>query len=359
MLLNGIFPPITTPYYSDGKIYFKKLEHNVDRYSKTPIGGIVVQGSTGEAHMLSDEEKREVLKVAIAAAANEKLMIAGCGIESATETIRLIEYAAELNYDAAMIRTPYYYKSQMKPENMLAYYRFVADHSPLPIIIYNFPPCTGYDIPADVVIALAEHPQIAAIKESSGVIEKVKTMVDGTKNIRRSVTVTDRFEPVTARMIKAVNSVPAGELVPAAALAGGNGGTFTAKPSSSAVQVIGSLKTRQKEVGFQVVVGSAQKLFASLEVGAVGAILAFADAAPTACYEIYAAYKDGDKKLAQEKQERIAAAATRIVGELSIPGVKYAMDLNGYYGGTGRLPLLPLKAETKAEIERLMANIKN
>ncbi len=357
MLLSGIFPPITTPFYPDGKVYYKKLEHNVDRYSKTPISGMVVQGSTGEALMLSDDEKREVMRIAMSAAAPEKVMIAGCGIESAAETLRLIEYAATLDYDAAMIRTPHYYKSQMKPENMLAYYRFVADHSPLPLVIYNFPQSTGYDIPAEVVIALAEHPQIAAIKESCGVMEKVKQMFDGTRHVRRSTTVTERFEAVTNRMVKQANAVPAGELVPAAALAGSTGAV--AKPSSSAVQVVGNLKTRQKEVGFQVLVGSAQKLLASLEIGAVGAILAFADAAPTACYEIIAAFKDGDKKLAQEKQDRIAKAAIRIVGELSIPGVKYAMDLNGYYGGTGRLPLLPLTADVKAEIESLMANIKN
>lgn len=357
MLLNGIFPPITTPFYPDGKIYYKKLEHNVDRYSKTPIGGIVVQGSSGEAVMLSDEEKREVMRVAMSAAAPEKVMIAGCGIESASETLRLIEYAASLDYDAAMVRTPHFYKSQMKPENMLAYYRFVADRSPLPIVIYNFPPATGYDIPAEVVLALAEHPRIVAIKESSGVMDKVKLMVDGTRHIRRTATVTDRFEPVTARMLRKASSVPAGELVTTAALVGSGSGA--ARPSSSAVQVVGNLKTRQKEVGFQVLVGSAQKLLASLEIGAVGAILAFADPAPTACYEIYAAYKDGDKKLAQEKQDRISAAAVRIVGELSIPGVKYAMDLNGYYGGNARLPLLPLRAETKGEIEKLMENIKN
>jgi 4-hydroxy-2-oxoglutarate aldolase len=359
MLLSGLFPPITTPFYPDEKIYYKKLEHNVDRYSKTPIAGIVVQGSTGEALMLSDEEKREVLRVAMGAAAPEKVMVAGCGIESAIETLRLIEYAASLDYDAAMIRTPHYYKSQMKPENMLAFYRFVADRSPLPLIIYNFPPSTGYDIPAEVVIALAEHPQIISIKESSGVIEKVKRMVDETRHIRRTAMVTERFEPVTARMLKKANSVPAGELVPAAALLGGGGSSTPAKPSSSAVQVVGNLKTRQKEVGFQVLVGSAQKFLVSLDVGAVGSILAFAVAAPTACYEIYAAYKDGDRKLAQEKQDRIAAAATRIVGELSVPGVKYAMDLNGYYGGNGRLPLLPLTGEVKQEIERLMENIKN
>ncbi len=359
MLLSGLFPPITTPFYPDGKIYYKKLEHNVDRYSKTPIAGIVVQGSTGEALMLSDEEKREVLRVAMGAAAPEKVMIAGCGIESAIETLRLIEYAASLDYDVAMIRTPHYYKSQMKPENMLAFYRFVADRSPLPIMIYSFPPSTGYDIPAEVVIALAEHPNLLAIKESSGVIEKVKRMVDETRHVRRSARVTERFEPVTARMLKKASSVPAGELVPAAALVGGGSNGVTAKPSSSAVQVVGNLKTRQKEVGFQVLVGSAQKFLVSLEAGAVGSILAFADAAPTACYEIYAAYKDGDKKLAQEKQDRIAGAATRIVGELSVPGVKYAMDLNGYYGGNGRLPLLPLTGDVKQEIERLMENIRN
>jgi dihydrodipicolinate synthase/N-acetylneuraminate lyase len=118
------------------------------------------------------------------------------------------------------------------------------------------------------------------------------------------------------------------------------------------------MKTRQKEVGFQVMVGAAQKLEPSLQVGAVGAILAFADCAPTACYEIYAAWKEGDADLARLKQGRIAKAAQRVVGELGIPGVKYAMDFNGYFGGTVRLPLLPLTAELKAEVERLLADIR-
>jgi len=355
MLLNGIFPPVTTPFYPDGKVYYKKLEANIEHYSKTPIGGIVIQGSTGEAILLSDEEKREVLKTAIEAAAAEKVMIAGCGIESAIETLRLIEYAAEVGYDLAMVRTPHYYRGQMnRPENMLAFYRTVADRSPLPIVIYNFPQATGYDIPAELVVELSEHPNIVSIKESCGVIEKVALMIQKTRHIKRTATVTERFEPVTGRMLKKARSASAasGGVIPAEALG-------AQKPSSAAVQVVGNLKTRQKEVGFQVLTGSANKLFASLEVGAVGAILAFADPAPTACYEVYAAYKDGDKKLAQEKQARIAEAAVRIVGEMSIPAVKYAMDLNGFYGGTPRLPLLPLTAGAKAEVERLMANIKN
>lgn len=353
MLLSGIFPPITTPFYPDGKVYFKKLESNVERYSRTPVAGIVVLGSTGEAILLSDEERRQVLKTAREAAANHKVMIAGTGIESATETLRLNEYAAELGYDVAMVRTPHYYKNQMKPVNVLTFYRTVADRSPLPVIIYNFPQATGYDMPVEVAIELADHPNIIGIKESSGDVGKVRKMVAGTRHVTRGATVTETFDAVTSRMVKAASegSGPSGELVPVGALGG--------KPSSSAVSVVGALKTRQKEVGFQVLVGAAHKLEPSLQVGAVGAILAFADAAPTACYEIYAAWKEGDFELARLKQERIAKAAERVVGGLSIPGAKYAMDLNGYFGGPVRLPLLPLTADLKAEVEQLMADIRN
>jgi len=375
MLLHGIFPPITTPFYPDGEVYYKKLESNVERYSRTPVAGIVVLGSTGEAILLSDQERRDMLKAALAAAAPHKVMIAGTGIESAHETLRLTEYAAQLGYDAAMVRTPHYYKRQMLPANLLAFYRTVADRSALPIIIYNFPQATGYDIPAEVVIELASHPNIVSIKESSGNLDKVKTMIEGTRNIniKRQATVTETFEAVTPRMLQAAaaeSEKQSRELVSVAALAGTAESMerrasspvhadSTTKPSSSAVTVVGKLKTRQKEVGFQVMVGAAHQLEPSLGLGAVGAILALACPAPTACYEIYAALKDGDNALAREKQERIKLAAQRVVGERGVPGVKYAMDLNGYYGGPSRLPFLPLSGEQKAEIEELMAGIKS
>jgi 4-hydroxy-2-oxoglutarate aldolase len=356
MLLHGILPPITTPFYPDGNVYYKKLEANVERYSRTPVAGIVVLGSTGEALMLSDQERHDVFKCAREAAAPNKVLIAGTGIESAIETLRLTEYAAELGYDVAMVRTPHYYKKQMLPANMLAFYRTVADRSPLPVMIYNFPQATGYDIPAEVVIELAAHPNLIGIKESCGDVEKVRRMVEATRHIQRSTTVTESFDAVTPRMLAAANAPGnGGELVPVGALVGES----ELKPSSSAVTVVGKLKTRQKEVGFQVLVGAAHKLQASLDVGAVGAVLAFGSAAPTACYEIYAAWKEGDAELAGIKQERIATAAQRVGGELGIPGIKYAMDFNGYYGGPARLPFLPLTGELKTEIERAMADIRN
>jgi 4-hydroxy-2-oxoglutarate aldolase len=379
MLLHGIFPPITTPFYPDGNLYFKKLEANVEHYSKTPVAGIVALGSTGEAILLSDQEQRDVLKTTREAAASSKVLIAGTGDESALNTLKLTEYAAELGYDIALVRTPYYFKKQMQPANILAFYRTVADRSPLPVMIYSVPPFTGYDMPAELVIELADHPNIIGIKESSGDVEKVRRMVEGTRHVKRTATVTETFDAVTPRMVNAASQAngQGGELVPVGALAGSSKETLetlesrsasrartpglhqTNNPSSTAVSVIGSLKTRQKEVGFQVLVGAAQKLEPSLQVGAVGAILAFADVAPTACYEIYAAWKEGDIELAHLKQERITKAAQQVVGEFGIPGVKHAMDCNGYFGGPVRLPLLPLTADLKTEVEQLMADIRN
>jgi 4-hydroxy-2-oxoglutarate aldolase len=355
MLLQGIFPPVTTPFYPDGNVYFKKLEHNIERYSKTPVAGIVVLGSTGESILLSDQERRDVLRTARAAAAPNKVLIAGTGVESAIETLRLSEYAAELGYDVSLVRTPHFYKKQMQPANLLAFYRMVADRSPLPVMVYNVPPFTGYDMPAELVIELANHPNIVGIKESTGDAEKIRRMVEGTRHVQRSATVTGSFEAVTPRMLTATanENNQGGELVTIGAA------EDALKPSSGAVNLVGGLKTRQKQVGFQVLSGLAQHLKPSLEAGAVGAVLAFASPAPTACYEIYAAWKEGDAVLAQLKQDRVTAATKRVGGELGIPGLKFAMDLNGYFGGNARLPLLPLTADLRAEVEGLMADIRN
>jgi len=377
MLLQGIFPPITTPFYPDGRVYLKKLEHNVERFSKTPVAGIVALGSTGEAIMLSDEERREVLKVTREACAQHKVLIAGTGAESAIETLRLTDYAADLGYDAALIRTPSFYQSRMQPASMLAFYRTVADRSPIPVMIYNVPVFTKYDIPVELVAELAGHANIIGIKESGGDVEKVRRMVELTRHVKRSATVTQTFEAVTPRMMKAEARSAEEELVPVSMLAGAsdqssgaalrrtgkNARPHTDIPGSaqmsSSTSMAGSLKTRQREVGFQVLVGVAQKLLPSLEAGATGAILAFAAPAPTACYEIYTAWKEGDSDLARVKQERISAPSNRVAGELGIPALKYACDLNGYYGGPPRLPLLPLTGEQKAEVEQLMSDIRN
>lgn len=351
MLLEGIFAAATTPFYPDERVYFRKLEANIDRYSKSLLSGMVILGSTGETMALTDAETVEILRVAAEAAAPEKVLIAGVGRESAKQTLEQAEAAAKFNFDAVLVRTPTYYPAQMTPTAVLNYYRTVADRSPLPVVLYNIPRCVPYDIPVEIVAELAQHPKIIAIKDSSGSLERIRSTVELTRNsYRRTVTVTPVFEAVTARMLTP-KAETAGTFVSAGDLAGGL--AVAAAPPAPAI------KTRTKEVGFQVLTGATGIVLESLQSGASGAILGFGACAPQACQEIYLAWKEHDLMLAEEKQKRIAAPSLRIGAGLGIAGVKYACDFNGYYGGRPRLPLLPLSAAEKAEVEQLLAGIRN
>lgn len=353
MLLEGVFAPVTTPFYPDERIYFKKLEFNISRLSLTALAGLVVLGSTGEAVALDDAETREVLRVAAESAAEEKVLIAGVGRESVKATVSLAEAAAAAGYDAVLVRNPSYYRPQLTPEALLHYFRSVADRSPLPVILYSIPKFTQVEIPLEVVAELAEHANIIGLKESSGSVERVRDVVQATRlSPRRIVTVTPIFEAVTGRML-AVKPATSGNFISAEGLGAGGGVALAVAPPAPA------RKTRTREVGFQVLTGSAGSLKESLDAGASGAILAFATCAPQACQEIYTAWKEHDDRLAIDKQRKIAEASSVVASKLGIPGIKYACDFNGYFGGKARAPLLPLTADAKAEVERLLAQIRN
>ena len=358
MLLEGVFAAIPTPFQPDGRPKWHDMERNVERYCRAPLAGIVVLGSTGEAVMLNDEETREALHVARNAAADDRVLIAGVGHESVIETLKRIDHAASLDYDVALVRTPHFYRpqyfrSQARAIEMLTYYRMVADASALPVLLYSIPVYTAYDLPIEVIGELAAHPNICGIKDSSGKPERIAAIVAATASApRRNVAVTATFAPVTNRMLNAQAEAAglAAALMPAEAVIAGVG--YAAPPPPR-------FKTRTREVGFQVLGGSAQTLLPSLAAGATGGVLAMASFAPQACAEIYMAWKDRDTSLAEEKQQRIVRAADVVCGRMGIPGVKYACDRNGYYGGSPRLPLLPLTAAERDEADHLLADIRH
>lgn len=356
MLFDGVFAAVTTPFYPDERLYLRKLEHNIARYSRTLLAGMVVLGSTGEAVSLTDEESRAVLRVAAETAAPEKVLIAGVGRESVAATMELVEQAAALDYDAVLVRNPAYYRPQLTPAAQLQFFRMIADRSPLPVLLYSIPRFTEFEIPLEVVAELSSHPNIWGIKESSGSVDRIRELVQATRLApRRSVTVTTIFEAVTARMLRPV-PVSGGEgLIPAESLAVGVAAPAVVAPAVAAP----ALKTRTREVGFQVLTGSVGNLKESLDAGASGAVLAFAACAPQACQEIYSAWKEHDEALALAKQLRIADAAAFVGNRLGVAGVKYACDWNGYYGGRARSPLLALDAATRQEIEARMATIRS
>lgn len=352
MLIEGVFAAVTTPFYADERVYLRKLEANVARYSRSLLAGMVVLGSTGEAVALNDVETREVLRTAAGAAAPEKVLIAGVGRQTVRGTLEIAEAAAEAGFDAVLVRTPTYYAPQMTKAAVLHFYRSVADRSPLPVLLYNIPKFVPYDLPVEVVAELAQHSNIIGIKDSTGSLERAKATVEATRTApKRTVTVTPVFEAVTGRMLMPATEPMGGGFVPLEGLAGGI--------ASAVPAPVPAIKTRTREVGFAVMTGSPGNLLESLEGGASGAILGFAACAPQACTEIYLAWKDHDTELAREKQERIAKPSQRIAGELGIAGIKAGCDFNGFYGGRPRSPLLTVTAAERAEVETLLRDIRN
>jgi 4-hydroxy-2-oxoglutarate aldolase len=250
-----------------------------------------VNGSTGESVLLHWEEVYHLWETAKEAAAPGKILIAGTGAESTAETIEHTNHAATLGFDAALVRTPHFYRPQMKVDSLSEFYLRVADAARIPILVYSVPIFTNLQVDAELIARVAQHPKIIGMKDSSGDIEGVRKII-------------------------------------------------AAAPKT-----------------FQTLVGSASTLFESLELGACGAILALANAFPELCVEIYEASRSGDSKAARSLSKQLLAPAKILGPQYGIPGLKYALDRLGYYGGPSRPPLLPLSEAAKLEIDAMLSNL--
>src|ERR1700722_8717043 len=274
--LHGIFAPLTTPFASDGSVDHARVRENLARYNKTGLAGYASNGSTGESVLLLWDEVYKLWETVKAAAAPEKILIAGTGAESTAETILHTNRAAALGFAAALVRTPSFYKPAVNDDLLAEHYLRVADASKIPVLLYAVPIYTHIKIEASLVVRVAHHPNIIGMKDSSGDVDGVR------------------------------QNVEAGP-----------------KP-------------------FQALVGWPTILFEALEVGAVGAILAVADAFPELCVSIFEAARAGKRTVAQELAQKLVAPAKIFGSQAGLSGLKYAMDRQGYYGGPPLPPRLPL-----------------
>lgn len=330
MLLEGIFLPLTTPFRPDGALFARKLEANVARYSLTPAAGLVVGHVEGGS--LSDDEVACTLETAMHRAAEEKVMIAAVGRESVVQTLALARHAAAMHYDIVLVRAPAFAADESMRAEVLNYFRMVADRSDLPVLVES-----GV-MPASCVAELAMHANI--LGALGGMVAEL-TML--TQAVSREVTVTSVFAAATGRMLQRGSG-----LLSAASLSSGN------------AQPVGApgVRTRRKKVGFQVLGAQTAGMLTAWKAGASGAVPLLGPCAPQACCEVWQAFRDGDQPLAAEKQDRLLPAAVRVEGACGVAALRYGCDLNGYFGGAPRLPLFPLDGMQKAEMERLLSNLK-
>jgi len=176
----GVFTPIVTPFTADDSVDEGALRRNVGKWLKTPLTGLVVLGSNGEAAQLEEAEADRVIDVVRAEVPANRPLIAGTGRESTKGTIHATRRAAAAGVEAALVRTPSFFKAQMTGDALLRHYREVADASPIPVLLYNVTMFTGVNMQPDVVEQLSAHPNIVGLKESGSDIAQIAELVSRT-----------------------------------------------------------------------------------------------------------------------------------------------------------------------------------
>lgn len=168
MRLEGIIAAIPTPFNPDETLNLEALDSNLKRWNDTSLTGYTVLGTTGEFVSLTLDEKKRVLERAREATPREKVFLAGTGAESTVETLELTRWAASLGADYAIVITPHYNRRAFAPQSLVEHYHRIADGSGIPIVLYHIPACTGLSLEPATIAKIAEHPNVAGIKDSSG-----------------------------------------------------------------------------------------------------------------------------------------------------------------------------------------------
>ena len=282
----GIYTPIATPFRDDGTVDERALAANVSRWMTTPLTGLVVLGSNGEATSLDEAEADRVVEIVRAGVPASRPLIAGTGRESTRATIAATRRAAAAGADAALVRTPSFFKPQMTTDAFVRHFTEVADASPVPVLLYNVTAYTGVNLLPDAVERLAVHPNIVGMKESGSDIGQIAEYVARTPD------------------------------------------------------------------DFTVLAGSATTLVHALCAGCDGAILALASLAPAECVLMTTLVREKRLDEANALQRRLMPLARSVGTSYGVPGLKAALELSGYAGGSPRPPLRPVSSEVVDIIRR-------
>ena len=177
MKIEGVFPPVTTPFDDNGCIVHNHLAENIKRWNETDVSGYLILGSNSESVFLTEEEKLEIVETARKSIPPSKKMLVGTGLESTKGTIEFTRKFADCGADVAVVITPHFFKSNMSHEAFMKHYLMIANSSPIPVLLYNVPPFTGLNLEAGTASALSSHENIIGIKDSSGNVEQLSEII--------------------------------------------------------------------------------------------------------------------------------------------------------------------------------------
>ncbi|KAK5191767.1 hypothetical protein LTR92_008348 [Exophiala xenobiotica] len=294
-LRPGVYVATLTFFFvgDDETLDTQTLRTHISRLCKSGISGIVTLGSNGEAVHLSPEERQQVIvttrEVLDLERHTDMPVLVGCSAESTQQTIALCRDAAQAGGSHALVLPPSYYKAAMTPETILAFYHAVADASPLPLIVYSFPPVVnGLDMSSDLIIQISQHPNVVGTKFTCGDTGKL------------------------ARVARAMN---------------------TSRTSTSPTPTPTAGGGQYWAFG-----GLADFTLQALVAGGAGVIAGGAKLAPKAVVKVYESFKQGKLKEAMELQA-LLAEGDWVHTVAGIGGTKAVLQHHFSYGGVPRLPL--------------------
>ena len=175
--IKGVLPPMVTPFKENGDVDYNGFASNVQKWNKDKLAGYLVIGSNSETVYLTEEEKLELVKLTVENAAPGRTIMAGTGLESTRETITFTNKCAKLGVHSALVLTPFYYGSAMTTKALVKYFTTVADHSDIPILLYNVTKFTHVNLTADAIAELSRHPNIVGMKDSNGDVPQLATFL--------------------------------------------------------------------------------------------------------------------------------------------------------------------------------------
>ncbi|MGK2229946.1 MAG: 4-hydroxy-tetrahydrodipicolinate synthase [Methanobacteriota archaeon] len=179
-ITEGVYPAIVTPFGTDGEVDYDGLGNVIDHVEEAGVDGVVPCGSTGESATLTHEEHKKVVEYVVEEAGADTRVVAGTGSNSTHEALELTKHAREAGADGALLISPYY--NIPNDSGLVEHYETVADEVDLPVLVYNVPGRTGQNVPDDVIVELARHPNIVGVKEASGDINKISRLCARTRD---------------------------------------------------------------------------------------------------------------------------------------------------------------------------------
>jgi len=296
-LRAGIYAPTMTFFDLETEdLDIPTIKTHAVRLAKAGLAGLIPMGSNGEAVHLTHSEKIEVTKATRQALDDSGFkdvsVMVGCSAHSVRETVELCKEAAEAGGDSALLIPASYYRYAMTEDAIYQYFTRVADASPIPIVLYNYPGAVaGIDMDSDFILKLSEHPNIVGTKFTCGNTGKLARVA-------------------------------------------------TAKQSATATS---------KGSGYMAFAGMADFLLQGLLVGGSGVIAGGANVAPKTCVKIFNLFAEGKLEEAR-KVQALLATGDWVMTKTAIPGTKSALQTYYGYGGYPRQPLQRISAEKVKEV---------